>query len=117
MEDYRQEVLQAAEDILGELSSPKINLLMSIVEGVCMGMDRRLKQGISNAECRQAYVAACAMYAVSYLRGTDQEALSAFTAGTLSLSFEDNHSDLTRLADKLMEPWLAAPAIFRGVKA
>ena len=81
-----------------------------------MRMDRRLKQGISNAACRNAYIAACAMYAVSYLRGTDREMLSAFTAGTLSLNFEESNSSLTRLADELMEPWLDTPAIFRGVK-
>ena len=117
MQNYRQDVLETAMGIMGELDSPQAQFLNSIVEAVCQRMDLRLKEGISNADCSSAYITACAMYAVSYLRSLQQEDLSAFTAGTLSLSFESSTSDLTRIADELMAPWLAAPAIFRGVKA
>lgn len=117
MQDYRQDVFVAAEGILGELSSPQAQLLLMIVEAVCLQMDKKLKKGISNVHCRNAYIPACAMYAASFLRGVDQENLSAFTAGTVSLSFHEGSSSLTRLADELMAPWLAAPVIFRGVRA
>lgn len=116
MQDYRQDVLTAAEGIIGELSSPQAQLLIMIVEAVCLQMDERLKEGITNANCRSAYIPACAMYAASFLRGADQENLSAFTAGTVSLSFHEGSSSLTRLADELMAPWLAAPAVLRSVR-
>lgn len=117
MQDYTQEVTRITEEILGELSPSQDMLLIPIVEAVCQIMDGRLKADITNVDCRNAYIPACAMYAASCLRGLDRDDLASFTAGTLSLSFEENSSALTRIADQLMSPFYAAPAIFRGVRA
>ena len=115
MEDYRREVLDAAEGILGELSSLQDRLLVDIAEAVCTQMNQRLKAGITNLDCRSAYIPACAMYTAAYLRDLDRNSLSSFTAGTLSLSFDGNSSNLIRMADELMAPWLAVKPVLRGV--
>ena len=114
--DYRQDVLNAAAGILGELSPDQNQLLSLVTDAVCRQMDERLKEGITNGHCRSAYIPACALYVAAFLRGINTENLSSFTAGTVSLSFHEEDSSLIRLADELMAPWLAAPVIFRGVR-
>ena len=116
MQDYRNDVYDAARGILGELTEEQSSLLQSVAQAVCIQMDSRLREGVSNADCQYAYILACALYAVSFLKSVSTEQLSSFTAGTVSLSFSQSASSLTELADRIMAPWLEVPTIFRGVR-
>ncbi len=116
MADFRNDIYAAASDILGELAQEQEDLLHLLIQGVCTFMDQRLKEGITNSDCRSAYISACTLYSVSYLRCLDAEQLSGFTAGTLSLSFDSTPSAAIQMADRLMAPWLKSESALRGVR-
>ncbi len=115
MEDYRDDVYVYARGILGELTEDQSDLLLCVAHAVCVQMDSRLRPGVTNSDCRNAYILACALYCVSFLRNLNAEQLSSFTAGTLSLSFSQNASPLVTMAEQLMAPWLAVKPVFYGV--
>lgn len=116
MTDYRSDVRQTARAIAGQISDEQSALLEQLSDGACAYLDSRLRQDVSKFDCAGAYVLAAALYAVSLLRSLSAEKLSAFTAGTLSVSFEQDADSLTRMADRLMAPWFGAPTAFLGVR-
>ncbi len=115
MADYRSEIFEAASGILGELAQEQEECLLLLVHSVCVYMDGRLRDDITNEDCKGAYISACVLYSVAYLRCLDAEQLSSFTAGTVSLSFDRVPSTVIQMADRLIEPWLKVESVFRGV--
>lgn len=115
MEDYREDILATAELFMGGLTASQSDILLKLIEGIYDGLLARLGTGIDPAACKNALIPACALYALSMYRSMDRENISAFTAGTLSLSFADHSSQLTQMADSLLAPWLRPAAAFRSV--
>ena len=103
--------------LLGDLTDDEADFLAFIVEAVCLQMDQKLRADADPKEYSFAYIPACTMMSVSYYRSIDNKNLASFTAGTVSLSFQENNSALARMAEQLLAPWLKTPAIFHGVRA
>lgn len=117
MEDYRQEVCDLAQQILGELTADQLSNLNAVADAVCLYVNARLKKGISNTSCKENYILACALYCVELLNGLRSGELSSFTAGTVSLSFGQSGSQLGQKAEQLLAPWLSPETAFCGVRA
>ena len=117
MPKYFSDVLCNATMLLGDLTDDEADFLALIVEAVCLQMDQKLRKDADPKEYNFAYIPACTMLSISYYRSIDNKNLSSFTAGTVSLSFQENNSTLVAMAEKLMAPWLQIAPVFRGVRA
>lgn len=76
----------------------------------------KLRNGITISNCHDAFVYAAALFSLSVLRCLDEEGLSSFDAGTLKLSFQDNHDRFASLARQLILPWCSDAFAFCGVR-
>lgn len=117
MNDYRHEVYDLSLNLLGTITEEQDQLLYRLVEVVCIHVDKSLRSGVSNGELHSTYVLACALYCLSVFRSVSADAISSFTAGTLSVSLDQDDSQLTQIANRLLANWRAPETAFLGVRA
>ncbi len=88
----------------------------SICAAVCQQLTAQLRRGVTVEACRESFVHAAALLALSYLRALQDDQIDGFDAGTLKLSFADRSDRLSTIAGELMAPWCGKEEIvFRGV--
>lgn len=91
--------------------------LNAVCSAVCQMLSGCLKSGISPDDCEDSFTFAAALYAVSFMRKLDDQALSSFDAGTLKLTFRDSQDTLVQMAQQLLAPWCHDSTAFKGVRA
>lgn len=98
--------------IVGEIVSLTVELygrqdprLEGICTAICQQLTAQLRRGVTVEACRESFVNAGALLALSYLRTLEDDGIDGFDAGTLKLSFADRSDRLSTIAKELMAPW------------
>lgn len=96
-----EEIVQLA----GALSGAPASRLEQICAAVIQNLQTMLRKGVTVEQCRQSFVYAAALMAVSIVKTVDMQEISGFDAGTLKLSFADRSNQLAQMAGQLLAPW------------
>ena len=109
-----EETLRYAAVICGKDTADETLTALAQAAESCLAL--RLREGVTAEDCGKAFpLAAAAMAAEAYL-AAQAGGVSAFTAGSLSLSLEESRDGFTRSALNLLGPWLRDGGFaFRGV--
>lgn len=108
-----QEIHILATQLLGEEDAR----LDSVCVAVCESLRARLRSGVTEDDCAEAFTMAAALYSLSMLKELDDLGLSAFDAGALKLNFRESGGDaLSRMAQRILSPWCGDDFAFRGVR-
>lgn len=99
------EIVSLAAEISGVQESDL--LLMELCQAFHDSLERKLRDGVTVADCGKAFpLAVAALAAKARSEGLSGESVSAFSAGSISLSVSQDGDRFTSAAMGLMEPWL-----------
>ena len=112
-----QDVLMAAEQLQGPFSQEEFERAELMCSAAVDLLSRRLRSGLTYADCRAPFVLAGALLTCSLLKTAAGDNLAGFTAGTLSLAFGEKNDHRARAAFELLAPWSADGTAFVGVIA
>lgn len=107
-----QTIVSLAERLL-EKEDARLQPICAAVYGHLL---TRLRSGISEDDCREAFVLSGALLSLSMLKQFDSLGLSSFDAGALKLSFSENGDALSKMAQQLLLPWCDDAFAFCGVR-
>lgn len=108
--------LQEIHTLAVQLLEKEDARLLPICTAVYESLLARLRSGVTEDECSEAFVMAGALYSLSMLKNLDDLGLSAFDAGALKLTFRGNGGDtLSQMAQRILSPWCDDDFAFRGV--
>ena len=103
--------------LLGELDDTHSEWLSLICAGAEQEILARLRPEVDPGDISESIIIAGALLSVSVMQQLEDPGLADFTAATVKLTFSENHSELARVAYRVIEPWCADSFAFRGVKA
>jgi len=113
------EIYAAAAAGLGEPTEAEQTLLRSLCRAAEAALAARLRGGVSETDCRDAFVCAAAWTALShFMTGARADGVTGFAAGDLKITKESGAaaSELLGRAELLMAPYVADSFSFRGVR-
>lgn len=104
------ETVIALAQAMGSVDKSQLDLLGSMAEVAVKSLTARLRDGVTEADCGQAFPVAAAWIALAGLSiCSARDDISAFTAGDLSIKSEGGYAKagyLRREAERLMAPYL-----------
>ena len=112
----RQEALDKALALAGELDTEKRARLEMLCEAAFAALEMQLRDGLSPEDCREAFLIAVCLHALAAIEGFGE--VSEFRAGDLTVKTNRQGSvsrDLRQQADALMGPYLKDRFLFAGV--
>lgn len=80
-------------------------------------LSAQLRSGVSPEDCRESFVTAAALLALSMLESIASGGLESADMGTLNLRFGEEATRLRSLAFGLLAPWTQNGFAFLGVRA
>lgn len=102
-------------------SDSQRELLIPLIRAVTPALERRLKDGVTAADCGAAFPLAAAMVVMDGLERTcGSTGVTSFTAGDVSIhtgTVKTGGSSLVAQAERLMAPWMKESGFaVRGVR-
>jgi hypothetical protein len=113
------EICAAAAAGAGDLTDAERTLLESLCRAAEAALSARLRDGVSETDCRDAFVCAAAWTALShFMTGARADGVTGFAAGDLKITREsgDAADGLLGRAELLMAPYVRDSFSFRGVR-
>ena len=93
---------------LGRISEGDEGMLSILCEQVCIELGERLRDGVSQADCAEAFALAGAWLALANYYATD-EGISQFTAGDLTVQHRESTARCAALrmqAEQIIRPYV-----------
>ena len=114
----RQEALDKALALAGELDTEKRARLEMLCEAAFAALEMQLRDGLSPEDCREAFLIAVCLHALAAIEGFGE--VSEFRAGDLTVKRGGSRKDaasrcLQRQADLIIQPFMKDSFSFVGV--
>ncbi|MDR0889258.1 MAG: hypothetical protein LBM28_01250 [Oscillospiraceae bacterium] len=113
------DIFSTALAMSGTLVAQQQDVLNMLCLAAQAEFSSRLRPGIAAEDCRENFVAAAAILAVSAFHCVHKDEMASFNAGSISLTLrEADSSALAVLAKRMLAPWCSDEGFsFRGVRA
>ena len=114
-----QEVIEQAALLASPLDEKQEKLLMLLCEGAVSALRARLREGLTEEDCQQEFVAAASLLALAALQEAEQSGkMAEFRAGDLTVKNREAGSAtrcLRNQAELIMAPFLKDTFAFQVV--
>ena len=116
-----EQIFAQAALLAGPLDEQQTELMKVLVQAAESSLRNRLRDGLTEEDCKADFIAAASLYALAALEDADEEILvEEFRAGDLTVRQGGGHRDaasrcLQRQADMMILPYLKDRFSFLGV--
>ena len=114
-----EQIFAQAALLAGQLEDRQAELLKILCHGAAASLKTKLRDGLTEADCKADFVAAASLYALAALNDAGQVGgLEEFRAGDLTVKrtgMDTSSRCLQRQAEMIMQPFLKDSFSFLGV--